>query len=288
MIQIEEFAKSRAFRIRARFREIATAMGRQKLKTDRPQLLAAIIESKRRKCPIIVASLDRIARNAESLEIWIIENDLSFISAQEGEHHNNAVMQASAARAQFEGEEIGRRTKEALAKLKKAGVKLGNRTNLPEAQRKGGAAMKQASALRAREFEAALSKAKSAGATTPREIVNYFNKNDYRTARDKVWSDANFRRALARINPISHSVTLEPKPCIAGPDRVLTPDGLERFRKAMIARGFKIGTTGKLMASMGFNRYDVSISPGLSRRQPLKPEHLLALEKWVKETEARN
>jgi hypothetical protein len=54
----------------------------------------------------------------------------------------------------------------------------------------------------------------------------------------------------------------------------------------MIADGLKLGTTGKLMTRLGFNRHDVSIGHHLLGLSPLKEKHLVALEAWIAKIEA--
>jgi len=55
-------------------------------------------------------------------------------------------------------------------------------------------------------------------------------------------------------------------------------------KKAMATEGWKPGTTGKLMAELGFNRFDTTMS--LKGRSPIKKEHLDALEAWIAKKEA--
>ncbi|MGE8584798.1 MAG: hypothetical protein ACN6O9_18705, partial [Agrobacterium tumefaciens] len=55
------------------------------------------------------------------------------------------VLASRAARAEFEGEQISQRTKQALSQKKASGTLLGNRKNLPVAQRLGADANKRRS-----------------------------------------------------------------------------------------------------------------------------------------------
>ena len=51
----------------------------------------------------------------------------------------------------------------------------------------------------------------------------------------------------------------------------------------MATEGWKPGT-GKLMAALGFNRYDTTMP--LKGQGPVKKEHLDALEAWIAKKEA--
>jgi hypothetical protein len=81
----------------------------------------------------------------------------------------------------------------------------------------------------------------------------------------------------------SKSVRHKPRP-LADSNRQRTPDGVERVKKAMTSEGWKPGTTGELMAALGFNRYDTTMP--LKGRSPVKKEHLDALEAWIAKKEA--
>jgi hypothetical protein len=132
-------------------------------------------------------------------------------------------------------------------------------------------------------------RARAGGARSAREVIRYFKESGFTTPRGQDWTEGNFYRAAGKSKPKPVAkAAAKPSAAIAGPDRILTQDGIERLHKALKSKGLKVGPTGKLMTAMGFNRYDTSIAEGLHRRRPLSPAHLAALEKWISTVEAES
>ena len=107
---------------------------------NRPVLQQALELSKRKKYPIVVASVDRIGRNAGDV-INLLES-FSFISVKDGIQANKFELQSSAIKAQQEVEVIGERTKDGLEAASLEGVQLGN-PQIHDAQILGIAKIKQ-------------------------------------------------------------------------------------------------------------------------------------------------
>ena len=124
------------------------------------------------------------------------------IVANLGEDADHIVVMSEAACAEREGAMISERTKKALEKKKRDGVLLGNRTNLPEAQRKGADQNRVRGHARHAEFEAMWSDGYKAGAVTAQEFADFFNKRGYRTARGGRWTKANVHRMLRKQSPL--------------------------------------------------------------------------------------
>jgi DNA invertase Pin-like site-specific DNA recombinase len=91
---------------------------------NRPQLLAALADAKRRKAGLIIAKLDRLARNVHFIS-GLMESGVEFIAADMPEA-NRLTVHILAAVAEHEREMTSQRTKDALAAAKKRGTKLGN------------------------------------------------------------------------------------------------------------------------------------------------------------------
>jgi len=102
---------------------------------DRPELNKALSLAKKHSCPIICKSLSRIGRNASQV-LQIIDNT-ELVITDMGQNVDSNFLSLLAVINQIEVREISKRTKSALALLKAQGVKLGNRTNLKEAQEMG-------------------------------------------------------------------------------------------------------------------------------------------------------
>lgn len=91
---------------------------------NRPQLKAALEQCRRRRAVLLIASLDRLARNVHFIS-GLMESAVPFVAADMPtatpfEIHIRAAM------AEEERRKISRRTKDALAAAKARGVKLGN------------------------------------------------------------------------------------------------------------------------------------------------------------------
>ncbi len=92
-------------------------------RSDRPKLADAIRECKRSKSTLIIAKLDRLARNVHFIS-GLLESGVDFV-AVDNPHANRFQIHLLAAFAEYERELISKRTKEALAQAKARGVKLG-------------------------------------------------------------------------------------------------------------------------------------------------------------------
>jgi DNA invertase Pin-like site-specific DNA recombinase len=92
--------------------------------TNRPQLLAALQECRRRKATLVIAKLDRLGRNVAFISA-LMESGADFVCC-DNPHANRFMLHMLAAFAEHEREQISQRTKAALAAAKARGVKLGN------------------------------------------------------------------------------------------------------------------------------------------------------------------
>jgi DNA invertase Pin-like site-specific DNA recombinase len=92
---------------------------------NRPQLRAAIELCKAKKAVLVVAKLDRLARNVHFIT-GLEESKVAFIAVDMPDA-NELTVHIFAVMAQHEANLISERTKAALAVLKAQGVKLGNK-----------------------------------------------------------------------------------------------------------------------------------------------------------------
>ncbi len=93
-------------------------------KNDRPELTTAINECRRQRATLLIAKLDRLARNVYFIS-GLIESKVDFVCC-DNPHANKVMIQMLAVFAEFERDRISERTKEGLAAAKAKGVKLGN------------------------------------------------------------------------------------------------------------------------------------------------------------------
>lgn len=149
-------------------------------RTDRPQLAAALAACRAHKATLIIAKLDRLARNARFLlsvvegtgDTGVVFCDLPTIPAGPV---GKFMLTQMAAVAELEAGLISQRTRAALAQAKARGVKLGNpqlRAGTPEAARKAAAAHRAKAQSKAADVLPLIRQAQAAGATTLQAIAD--------------------------------------------------------------------------------------------------------------------
>jgi DNA invertase Pin-like site-specific DNA recombinase len=121
------------------FCEIETGKGANAL-AKRPQLRAALEECRKRGAALVIAKLDRLARNVYFVS-GLMESRVRFVACDMPEA-NELTIHIMAAFAEHEAKRISERTREALAQAKARGVQLGAagrgnlQSNLEERKRK--------------------------------------------------------------------------------------------------------------------------------------------------------
>ncbi len=118
---VELFAKQTGARIVASYREVESG---KKVASDRPELAKALAHAKRSKATLVVAKLDRLARNVAFLSA-LMRSGVDFIACDNA-HANKLTLHILSAVAESEAEQISSRTKAALGAAKARGVKLGS------------------------------------------------------------------------------------------------------------------------------------------------------------------
>jgi DNA invertase Pin-like site-specific DNA recombinase len=93
-------------------------------KENRPQLQAALAECRKRRAVLVIAKLDRLARNVHFIS-GLMNSDVEFV-AVDMPSANRLTIHILAAVAEHEREMISQRTKAALAAAKARGTTLGN------------------------------------------------------------------------------------------------------------------------------------------------------------------
>ena len=163
-------------------------------KDDRPQLAAALAACRKHKATLVIAKLDRLARNVAFIAN-LMEAGTDFVAVDMPEA-NKLVLHIMAAMAQHEREAISSRTKAALAAAKARGQKLGGFRGVSVDQAKG----TQAAAQRAREWaqgeigqEVASMKARGWSLW---EIAHHLNDLGVKTRRGGEWQATSVKRVL--------------------------------------------------------------------------------------------
>lgn len=196
---IERFAEVEGFVVVEWFEEIETGKGFDAL-DRRPQLAAALARSRKLRCPVLVSKLDRLSRDVAFVASLMAQR-VPFIVTELGADADSFMLHVYAALAEKERAMISARTCAALrAKRQMPGVRLGNPTNLAEAQRLGAAANAEAAATFARNVLPVVHAIQAEGVTTLRGIAEMLNARGVRTVRGGAWHPTSVTRLLARAS----------------------------------------------------------------------------------------
>lgn len=163
---------------------------------NRPQLAAALAACRKHKATLVIAKLDRLSRNVAFIAN-LMEGKAEFIAVDQP-FANRLNLHIMAAFAEHEREQISIRTKAALAAKKAQGVKLGNRTNLAEAQAKGGAAARREADRFAANIMPIIEQIQRAGLTSYNGIAKALNDRGVKTAKGGTWAASTVRNIMLR------------------------------------------------------------------------------------------
>jgi DNA invertase Pin-like site-specific DNA recombinase len=175
------------------FTEIETGKGANAL-DKRPQLRAALELCGKRKATLVIAKLDRLARNVHFVS-GLIESGVEFIAADMPQA-NKTMLQMHAVMSEWERDAISKRTKDALAAAKARGVKLGV---------KGAENLRKVNDQRHSYAQAHANKVRGvflgfkARGLSQRQIVDELNDLNIRAPRGGSWYLPTVQRVLARI-----------------------------------------------------------------------------------------
>jgi DNA invertase Pin-like site-specific DNA recombinase len=166
----------------------------------RPLLAAALAACRLRHACLIIAKLDRLARNVFFISS-LMESGVDFIAC-DNPHATRLTIHILAAVAEHEREMISQRTKAALAAAKARGVKLGNPQLKPGdrwAARKARQARTAAADAHAADVLPYIEAARAAGCSSLGELARALTARGIETpAGGKQWNAAQVKRILAR------------------------------------------------------------------------------------------
>ncbi len=120
---IARFCEGESFEVAVSFQEKETGKGADAL-DRRPELAKALAEAKRRRCPVLVAKLDRLSRDVAFIA-GLMSQRVSFIVAELGADADPFMLHIYAALAEKERRLISARTCAALQASKARGKQLG-------------------------------------------------------------------------------------------------------------------------------------------------------------------
>jgi len=175
---------------------------------NRPQLAKALALCRVHRATLLVAKLDRLARNVAFISA-LMESGVDFV-AVDLPQANKLTVHIMAAMAEYEAGAISARTKAALAAAKARGVKLGGLRGPAEEfaalSKKGsaaGAAVRTAAAAKRNEdLLPVMEHIRQQGATSLRAIATELNARGIETPRGGKWSAVQVQRVLGNAaNP---------------------------------------------------------------------------------------
>ena len=167
---------------------------------DRPELGAAIRHAKATGATLIVAKLDRLARNVSFIAA-LMDSGVDFVAA-DMPMANRLTVHVLAAVAEHEREQISVRTKAALAAAKARGTKLGNPNGARALRGKGNAsavaALRRSADQHAAQVLPIIEQMRGEGTTSLRAIAAELNRREIHTARGGQWHPTTVSNLVGR------------------------------------------------------------------------------------------
>jgi DNA invertase Pin-like site-specific DNA recombinase len=207
---VQRFAEAEGIELAGEHIEIETGKGCDAL-DRRPKLAAALAEARKRKCPVLVAKLDRLSRDVHFIS-GLMAHKVPFIVAELGADADPFMLHLWAALAEKERTLISKRTSEALgavnAAIERDGSWLSRRSGKPIA--KLGNPHAAQAAVKAREAAVAgadqfaanilpvIDGLRASGVSGHAAIAEALNSRSIRTARGGRWHATTVRRILQR------------------------------------------------------------------------------------------
>lgn len=168
-------------------------------RNDRPKLAEALAACRIHGAVLVIAKLDRLARNAAFL-LSLKDGRVEFV-AVDMPNANRLTVGIMALVAEDEAERISARTKAALAAAKARGVKLGTPGNLSNRELGSIRGNERKVALadqRAKELLPVITAIQAEGCITLRAIAAALNARAISTARGREWTAMQVKRLMER------------------------------------------------------------------------------------------
>jgi DNA invertase Pin-like site-specific DNA recombinase len=170
-------------------------------RSDRPQLAKALAMCRLHGAKLIIAKLDRLARNAHFL-LGLKDAGIDFVCA-DMPSANRLTVGIMAMVAEDEAQRISDRTKAALAAAKKRGTVLGGfRGKVPTAKHRAlsAKALRERTAAKAADLGPIIRELQAAGSTSLRAIAAGLNERGIPTSRGEgEWTATQVMRVLERL-----------------------------------------------------------------------------------------
>ena len=191
-IAVSAYLKETEWQLIDEYTEIETGKGANAL-DKRPQLRAALDNARKQGATLIIAKLDRLARNVHFVS-GLLETGVEFVAADMPQA-NKVMIQMYSVMAEWERDQISARTKAALHAARASGVRLGvaGTKNL----QRNLAERKEASCEFARRLAGVINGFKASN-LTQRAMVVELNQLGIRAPRGGEWSLNQLQRVIAR------------------------------------------------------------------------------------------
>jgi DNA invertase Pin-like site-specific DNA recombinase len=168
-------------------------------RSDRPKLLAALAMAKATGATLLIAKLDRLARNVAFIS-GLMESGVEFVAA-DMPTASRLTVHILAAVAEHEAKMISERTKAALAQAKLRGIKLGGwrggLTNVDAGRQRSAEVRVMRSNERSDNLMPMISLIKDSGVTSLRGIAAKLNEKGVKAPRGGQWNAEQIRRIAA-------------------------------------------------------------------------------------------
>jgi DNA invertase Pin-like site-specific DNA recombinase len=173
--------------VAAEFTEVESG----KRSSNRPELLRAVELCRRSRATLIIAKLDRLARNVHFIS-GLMESNVNFVAVDQPTK-DRFMLHLQAAFAEEEARRISQRTKEALAAAKRRGVVIGA-TGRARAQQ-----YKAEAVERARQYVSVLAELRAAGFVQVRHVRDELNRRGVPSPGGARWHLLNTHKTLKRV-----------------------------------------------------------------------------------------
>ncbi|SMB94213.1 Site-specific DNA recombinase [Deinococcus hopiensis KR-140] len=194
-------ARAQGLTLVAEFTEVETGTRKRR----RPQLESALAQTRRVGGVLLIAKLDRLARNV-AFVASLMESGVRFTAVDMPEA-DNLTIHVMAAVAEREAALISQRTRAALAARKARGLSLGKPENLTAAARAAGAAATRAAAVQAMRPAAAYAGSLRKHGHSLRRIAQALEQGGFSTRVGGPWSAQQVKRLLDRTAALEGSNT---------------------------------------------------------------------------------
>jgi DNA invertase Pin-like site-specific DNA recombinase len=190
------FAEAEGLEIVAQYVEIESGKGADAL-DRRPQLSAALADARKRRCPVLVAKLDRLSRDVHFIS-GLMTHRVPFVVAELGADADPFMLHLYAALAEKERSLISHRTRDALKAAKARGVVLGN-PNLDDVRQRAVASVRAEADRFAANVAPIIREIQLGGATSHRAVARALNARGVATARGGEWTAVQVGSIIRRV-----------------------------------------------------------------------------------------